>query len=349
MLLPSFFFVFSEREALVGMKTTIRDIANQLGVSASTVSKVINGKGSISPELRQKVLAVVEEANYQPNLNAKSLRTRTTNTIGVILPDVTNLFYCYLMKGVEAKCQEENFSVLVGTCNYNTQREREYFDLFRSKSVTGIISVTIGDLRRVPDVSMVISTNEQIEGERQTDWVSIHNEPAAHDLTQYLWNLGHRDIAYVSSGQNDTVSSLRLQGFLHCMEENGLPVPPEQIYEGGLFLDGGYQAGRKIILSGKLPTAVICHNNTNAYGVAKAFRDAGYRIPDDISIACFDAINQGDLYGTQFTCIMQPVEEIGRVAADLLIRRSTGELDDEDPIRKVLPYELVFGNSVRKL
>ena len=97
------------------MKTTIRDIANQLGISASTVSKVINGKGSISPELRQKVLAVVEEANYQPNLNAKSLRTKTTNTIGVILPDVTNLFYCYLMKGVEAKCQEENFSVLVGT------------------------------------------------------------------------------------------------------------------------------------------------------------------------------------------------------------------------------------------
>lgn len=331
------------------MKTTIRDIANQLGISASTVSKVINGKGSISPELRQKVLAVVEEANYQPNLNAKSLRTKTTNTIGVILPDVTNLFYCYLMKGVEAKCQEENFSVLVGTCNYNTQREREYFDLFRSKSVTGIISVTIGDLRRVPDVSMVISTNEQMEGERQTDWVSIHNEPAAHDLTQYLWNLGHRDIAYVSSGQNDTVSSLRLQGFLHCMEENGLPVPPEQIYEGGLFLDGGYQAGRKIILSGKLPTAVICHNNTNAYGVAKAFRDAGYRIPDDISIACFDAINQGDLYGTQFTCIMQPVEEIGRAAADLLIRRSTGELDGESLIHKVLPYELVFGNSVRKL
>lgn len=331
------------------MKTTIRDIANQLGISASTVSKVINGKGSISPELRQKVLAVVEEANYQPNLNAKSLRTKTTNTIGVILPDVTNLFYCYLMKGVEAKCQEENFSVLVGTCNYNTQREREYFDLFRSKSVTGIISVTIGDLRRVPDVSMVISTNEQIEGERQTDWVSIHNEPAAHDLTQYLWNLGHRDIAYVSSGQNDTVSSLRLQGFLHCMEENGLPVPPEQIYEGGLFLDGGYQAGRKIILSGKLPTAVICHNNTNAYGVAKAFRDAGYRIPDDISIACFDAINQGDLYGTQFTCIMQPVEEIGRAAADLLIRRSTGELGGESLIHKVLPYELVFGNSVRKL
>ena len=128
------------------VKTTIRDIANQLGVSASTVSKVINGKGSISPELRQKVLAVVEAANYQPNLNAKSLRTRTTNTIGVILPDITNLFYCYLMKGIEAKCQEENFSVLVGTCNFNYQREKEYFDLFRSKNVTGVIIASLGDM-----------------------------------------------------------------------------------------------------------------------------------------------------------------------------------------------------------
>ena len=331
------------------MKTTIRDIANQLGVSASTVSKVINGKGSISPELRQRVLAVVEQANYQPNLNAKSLRTRTTNTIGVILPDITNLFYCYLMKGVEAKCQEENFSVLVGTCNYNIQREREYFDLFRSKNVTGIISVTIGDLSRLPDVSMVVSTNEQVAGERQSDWVSIHNEPAARDLTQYLLNLGHRDIAYITSGQQDTVSNQRLKGFLSCMEANGLSVPPERIYDGSLFLDSSYRAGRQIILSGKLPTAVICHNNTNAYGASQAFRDAGYRIPDDISIACFDAINQGDLYGTQFTCIMQPVEQIGREAASLLIQRSTGQLPETPFVQKVLPYELVFGKSVRKL
>lgn len=331
------------------MKTTIRDIANQLGVSASTVSKVINGKGSISPELRQRVLAVVEEANYQPNLNAKSLRTKTTNTIGVLLPDVTNLFYCYLMKGVEAKCQEENFSVLVGTCNYNPQREREYLDLFRSKSVTGIISVTIGNLSRFSDISMLVSTNEQVEGESQSDWVSIHNEPAARDLTQYLLNLGHRDIAYVNSGQKDTVSNQRLQGFLNCMKENGLDVPPDQVYDGSLFLDGSYQAGRRIILSSRLPTAVICHNNTNAYGVAKAFRDAGYRIPDDISIACFDAINQGDLYGTQFTCIMQPVEEIGREAASVLIQRSTGQLPEAPFVQKALPYELVFGNSVRKL
>ena len=133
------------------------------------------------------------------------------------------------------------------------------------------------------------------------------------------------------------------------MEANGLSVPPERIYDGSLFLDGSYRAGRQIILSGKLPTAVICHNNTNAYGASKAFRDAGYRIPDDISIACFDAINQGDLYGTQFTCIMQPVEQIGREAASLLIQRSTGQLPETPFVQKVLPYELVFGNSVRKL
>lgn len=332
------------------MKTTIRDLAGQLGVSPSTVSKAINGTGSVSPELRQKILAAVEESNYQPNLNAKSLRTRSTKTIGVILPDVTNLYYCYLMKGVEAKCQEENFSVLVGTCNYNTKREREYFDLFRSKDVTGIISVTIGDLNRFADVNMLVSTNEQIDDHEQpSDWVSIHNLPAARDLTQYLINLGHRDIAYVTSGYNDVVSMLRQKGFTECMESNGFSVPPDRIYEGSLFYDGSYEAGRRIILSGSLPTAVICHNNTNAYGVAKAFQDAGYRIPEDISIACFDAIHQGDLYGTQFTCIMQPVEEIGRAAAELLIQRSAGLLPKNQFVQKVLPYKLVFGNSVSKI
>lgn len=330
------------------MKTTIRDIAGQLGVSASTVSKAINGKGAISPELRQRILSFVEETNYQPNLNAKSLRTRSTNTIGVILPDVTNLYYCYLMKGVEAKCQEENYSVLIGTCNYNPQREREYFDLFRSKNVSGIICVTLGDIQRFDDLSMVVSTDEQPPEYDGCDWVSTHNRPAARDLTQYLINLGHRDIAYVTSGSEDYVSSQRLRGFLDCMADNGLKVPDEWIFNGGLFLDCGYAAGRQIILGGKVPTAVVCHNNTNAYGVSKAFRDAGYQIPEDISIACFDAINQGDLYGTQFTCILQPVEEIGRQAAELLIQRNKDPFFAETPVQRALPCELVFGNSVQK-
>ncbi len=332
------------------VKTTIRDIANQLGVSASTVSKVINGKGSISPELRQKVLAVVEAANYQPNLNAKSLRTRTTNTIGVILPDITNLFYCYLMKGIEAKCQEENFSVLVGTCNFNYQREKEYFDLFRSKNVTGVIIASLGDMRRFHhDSAMVATINEQNEAERLSDWVSINNEAAARDLTQYLLNLGHRNVIFVNSGQRDTVSQFRQLGFTRCMEENGLTAREDQIFEGGLFFEDGYEAGRRIILGAHLPTLVICHNNTIAYGVSKAFRDAGYRVPDDISIACFDAINQGDMYGTQFTCVMQPVERIGREVAELLIRKSRGDIPEGQFVKKIVPYELVFGNSVKKL
>ena len=100
------------------------------------------------------------------------------------------------------------------------------------------------------------------------------------------------------------------------MEENGLTAREDQIFEGGLFFEDGYEAGRRIILGAHLPTLVICHNNTIAYGVSKAFRDAGYRVPDDISIACFDAINQGDMYGTQFTCVMtaQPDEVQGAIA-----------------------------------
>lgn len=332
------------------MKTTIRDIANQLGVSASTVSKVINGKGSISPELRQKVLSVVEAANYQPNLNAKSLRTRTTNTLGVIVPDVTNPFYSYLMKGVEAKCQEENFSILIGISNDNYQREKEYIDLFRSKNVTGVIIATVGDMYRFQhDSGMVVTINEQSETERSTDWVSIDNDAATRDLTQYLFNLGHRNVAFVNSASRDNVSQTRQLSFQSCMEENGFPVREDQIYEGGLTFDKAYEVGRRIILGKQLPTLVLCHNNTIAYGVSKALRDAGYRIPNDISIACFDAIKLGDMYGMQYTCIMQPIERIGREAAEILIRKSTGDIPGDQLVRRVLPYELIFGDSVRKL
>lgn len=332
------------------MKTTIRDIANQLGISTSTVSKVINGKGSISPELRQKVLAAVEAVNYQPNLNAKSLRTRTTNTIGVILPDIINLFYCYLMKGIEAKCQEQDFSVLVGTCNNNYQREKDYYDLFQSKNVSGMIIVTIGDMSRFrQDAAMVNTINEQRETDTGVDWVSIDNHSAMCDLSQYLINLGHREIAFVNSGHLDSVSCFRQQGYTDCLKANGIPLREELIYEGGLFFDDGYRIGKKIILGNNMPSAVICHNNTIAYGVSKAFREAGYRIPEDISIACFDAINQGDMYGTQFTCIMQPVERIGREAADLLIKKSRGEIPEGQFVKKMVPYELVFGNSVKKI
>lgn len=334
----------------MAMRTTIRDLANQLGVSTSTVSKVINGKGSISPELRQRVLAAVEASNYQPDLNAKSLRTRTTNTIGVILPNITNLFYCYLMKGIEAICQEQNFSVLMGTCNNNYKREKEYFDLFRSKNVSGIIFVTIGDLSRFhDDASMVMTINEQLPSEHLIDSISIDNQLAVSDLTQYIWNLGHRDIAFVNSGQNDTVSYFRQKGYVDCLARNGINAREDLIYPGGLDMEDGYRVGKRMILRETPLSAVICHNNIIAYGVSKAFREAGVRVPEDVSVSCFDAISQGDLYDTQFTCIRQPVERIGREAAELLIQKSRGKIPVGQYVKKVVPHELVFGTTVKKL
>jgi len=331
------------------MFVTLKELANQLGLSVATVSKVINGKGTVSAETREKVLSLAKQVNYRPNESARSLRTKNTKTIGVIIPDITNSFYTRLIKGIEERCQSVGYSVILSICNYNSNREYDYVELLCSKNVNGIISATLNEMSNFAEKfrTVLISINEQFP-DVSRNWVSVDNKAAMYDLTQHVINLGHTKIACIYGTQLVTAPKLRLEGFLQCMKDNSLSINEKYLLDGGLDYDTGREAAKSLI-KGPLPTAVICHNSVLSYALYDVLCEAGYNVPDDISIAGFD-IHEFDLpLKLSFTCIRQPVEQIGNDAVNLILQK----MDLKNPISELIPiiepHELVWGNTVKNI
>jgi len=333
------------------MSITLKKLADKLNVSVSTVSKVMNGKGTVSEATRKLIIDTARELKYTPNENARSLRTQNSKAIGVIIPDITNPFYAYLIKGIEEKCQIEGYSVVLCNCNNNTQREYDYFDLLRAKNVSGIICAAVSDMKKI-DVKpkeIIVSINEQFPEDKLFDWVSISNCDAMYDLVQHVINMGHTDIAYVSGPLSNATPKLRSEGYFKCMKENNLPFSKEFVYEGNYDIDSGRAAAKKLLLGKRMPTAVICHNNVIAYGLCSVLNDAGYSVPQDISVAAFDTIDTGDMPRLKITCIVQPVEQVGHKCVELILKKMRKEILRNQFVKIDMPYELVFGSTIRNI
>ena len=331
------------------MGATLKELADALGLSASTVSKVINGKGTVSDKTRKKVLSVAEQMNYRPNESARSLRTKDSRTIGVIIPDITNPFYASLVKGIEEKCQSVGYSVVLCNCNYNLDREYDYFELLCSKNVNGIILATVSEMNRFVGKNKValVSINEEVPDER-LDWVSIDNKSAMYELTQHVINLGHTRIGCIYGTQLHITSKLRFDGFLQCMKDNDLPINEKFLLDGGFNYETGRKAAKNLIV-GPLPTAVLCHNNALSYALYDVLCEAGYKVPDDISIASFDTAEFGRLLKLLFTCIRQPVEQIGHDAVTLILQKMNMKNSKAKVHPIIKPHEFVLGNSVKNI
>lgn len=333
------------------MNITLKELAEKLNVSISTVSKVMNGKGTVSDETRKRITETALKLNYTPNENARSLRTQNSKTIGLIIPDITNSFYAYLVKSIEEKCQAEGYSVILCNCNYNLQREYDYFDLLRAKNVNGIICAAVGNMKNIEikPKEILVNINEQFPEDKLFDCISINNSDAMYSLTQYVINMGHKDIAYVNGPSVNATPRLRREGFFRCMQENDIPISGEFLYEGNYDFETGRSAAKKMLLGKRLPTAVICHNNVISYGFYSVLNEVGFDVPKDISMATFDTFDTGNMSKFKFTCIIQPVEQLGQKSVELILKKMNKEIPKSQFTKIVLPYELVFGSTIRNL
>lgn len=337
------------------MAVTLKDLAAELNLSISTVSRVLNGKGVVSDETRRRICETAAEMGYVPNEYARSLRVQKYRSIGVLVCDVTNPYYNGLLKSVEMKCSSENYSMMVGVSNYSRQRDEQYINEFISHGMAGLIltgfdnNVEQLDIKR--DNVHIITVNELADSAKLHS-IAIDNRAAMADLTQYLINLGHRSIACLYGSNDDeganATASLRFKGYLDCMERNGIEVNPRMIINAGLSYESGVQAAQQLLCLPERPTAVVCHNNSIGVAVFEALTEAGYSVPEDISIACFDAIVPSNVVARKFTCIRQPIELIGRAAVDLIIELSNAPEEKETEYRKIkYPYRLIVGDTTR--
>ncbi len=334
------------------MSATIKDIAEYLNISPGTVSRALNGKGRIGESTRRKVYEVAEKLKYVPNEIARSLKMKKTSTIGVIIPDATNIFYSIMLKSIDKSLLKKGYNILFCDSDENIERETEYFELLKGKNVDGMIIVTSGENSIYKDeetLSNIVFVDNIPAIDRDFSYVTIDNMKAAYDLTQLVIDNGHKDIAVVCADLSETTGYDRLEGFKKCIKDNGIEYNPDKIYKGSFRYQTGYEAAGKILKGKKYPTTIFAQNNVQAYGVVKRLSESSINIPDDISIVCFDAIDQTGMMSPKLTSVMQPVEEIGERAVKCILDNIDNDDTELEVSRNILGYKINLGKSLKRI
>ena len=332
----------------------LKDVAIRAGVSTATTSRVLNGKGYVSDELRERVQVALEELNYSPDGIARSMSQRRTMTVGLVVSDITNPFFTSLARGAEDASHENAYSVVLCNTDEDLEKERRYVSILREKRVDGIMLAVAGPevehVRRLYEggTNMVL-IDRAIPGSG-IPTVQVDNFGGVFSATRYLLDLGHTRIGMVTGNLGITTGSERLRGFESALGLTGIQVDKKLLVEGGFHEGDAYQAGLKLCGLDYPPSAVISWGNAATTGLLLALRDCGRRVPDDVSVIGFDDLPYFMLLDHPITVIAQPGYELGRKACELLIRIIKGDpYLAPDDLQVQLPTELIMRGSCRRV
>jgi LacI family transcriptional regulator len=308
------------------VRVTIKDIAKVAGVSVGTASMALNDKPGINKETRQKVLEVAERMYYRPNYSARSLITKKSGAIGLVVTDIRNPFFSKLVDVFNREVEQRGYSLLLGISSDKVSLEKKCVDLFVGRNVEGIIIVptiqTSPDLEhlymlkrmKIPFVFCTTAYNGI-----ETDVVMTDLMEGEYQIVSHLIGKGRRSIFFVTCDRNLLLSKQRLEGYKKAHLENDLTYSNEQIIETEPDYEHGYEVGKA--LAGSKADAVVTVNDFLAFGVSKAFKDAGVRIPKDIAVAGYDDLLFSNLVEPPLTTVKQPITEICSKTLEVLFDR----------------------------
>ena len=327
---------------------TMKDVARAAGVSITTVSHVINETRYVSDELRDRVSKAMAELDYHPNTLARSLRQGISHTIGLIVPDNSNPFFADIAKAVETRGFEAGYSTIL--CNSDGQLEKEltYTNVLLAKQVDGIIFIAASSqsehiaLLTEQNVPVVIADREMLDSD--VDVVLVDNYRGGYLATEYLISLGHHRIGCITGPSDTTPSADRVHGYVDAFTAAGLPVDDNLIVKGDFRYRSGAEGTRQLLDREEPPTAIFVCNDVMSMAAMAVVRERGLNIPDDISIIGFDDIPLASFTSPPLTTIAQPIQEIGKIATDLLIERMSRS-SSRPSQRIVLDVQLVVRNS----
>lgn len=311
--------------------SSFTEIAKIANVSIATVSRVINNSGYVKKETRERVLNVIEELGYHPNNIARNLKKGETGLIGLIVPDISNSFFTTLAKGIEKTISKKGFNLILCNTEDCVEKEFIYIRRLRERRVEGIILAPIGQYKdyqavlAFKDPPVVLVDNYPIG--LDIDAVVTNNIEGAYTLTKYLIELGHTRIGIITGPLNQLTGIERLEGYRKALKEFNIEERKELVQEGDFKFESGYNLTKRLLRLNPPPTAIFAANNLMSIGAMIAIKEAGLRIPDDISLVAFDDIDLLPLVDPPITVMSQPAEEIGTVAAELLLRRIEGKED----------------------
>ncbi|MGR3763161.1 LacI family DNA-binding transcriptional regulator [Rossellomorea sp. NS-SX7] len=325
---------------------TIKDVAKLSGVAVSTASYALNNSTKVSEETRQKVLAAAKELNYQKNGLASDLKRTSTNTIALILSDLSGPYYSELIKGVQDVASTNGYDLIA--CSSIGGAQSTAIKFLREKRVDGVIILahniddkTILDSAREGFPIVVLDRSVQSEHVVQ---IEVDNEHGAFMATEHLIEKGSREIAYVSGPYNSHDNELRFKGYQSALEKHGIEYRSKWKVSGGFTREGGYQATKMIIAQKDVPQAIFYANDEMAIGGLQALNEKKLSVPDDISIIGFDDIQLSEYVSPPLTTMRQPKYEAGALAVHLIFQVLSKE--KVDPNYK-LTTELIERKSVK--
>jgi LacI family transcriptional regulator len=328
----------------------LETIAKLSGVSRSTVSRVINNSPSVRPEVRERVLQVLRETNFQPNLAARGLAAGSTHILGLVVPQgVSQIFidpyFPLLIQGVSSACNARDYTLMLWLEQPEYER-RMVRQILHSGMIDGVI-ITSSHLKD-PLVDTLIQRNfpfivvGRVPDELPANYVDINNVYSARQAVEHMLMLGRRRIFTIAGPQTMYSASDRLDGYRQAMESAGITPSDEWIEEGDYTQDGGYTAMQQLLAH--QPDGVFAASDAMALGASRAIQDAGMQVGFDIALVGFDDVPLAAHMNPGLTTIRQPIELLGQTAVELLVR-SLNNANSLPPCRKLLSAELIIRQS----
>ena len=328
------------------MRPTIYDVARLAGVSTATVSRALNGTGQIAPATSAAIDTAVRQLGYQPNTVARSLVTKSTQTIALLLPDIANPFYAALVSGIQERALAAGSTMLLCTTEGDPEREEQYLSLLRAKQVDGVlVDGLVLPPERIADFVReglpIVCLDRDIDS-TSVPLVQVDNRLGARLATEHLLSLGHTRIAHVAGAPGLRISDERIGGYSDALAAAAVEHDPPLVADGSFTEEGGYQATHALLAATKL-TAVFAANDLSALGVMHAIAESGRRVPDGVSVVGFDDLRLARHTTPPLTTVRQPAFEIAHRATQLLLDLAGGH--DVPQRLHLLEPELVIRGS----
>ncbi|MDP4183915.1 MAG: LacI family DNA-binding transcriptional regulator [Bacteroidota bacterium] len=333
---------------------TIKDIAKQLGISPSTVSRALKNHPDISVETKRAVNELASQLRYQPNAVALSLKHSRTNTIGVIIPEIVHYFFSQVISGIEDVAYDAGYTVVI--CQSNERYDREVNNaraLFLHR-VDGILVSVAKETENFDHLNELIDNNiplvffDRICNEIEADTVVIDDYESSIKATEHLIENGKTRIAHLSGPQNLLISQHRLQGYMDALKRHHIPIDKDLIVQADSF-ELADEAVEKLTKLPSPPDGLFTVNDMTAIGAMQAFQKRGYKVPDDIAIVGFSDGRFSNITNPALTSVDQHGYEMGRKAMEILLRRISDDLREFTPENHIISGDLIVRGSSKKM
>jgi DNA-binding LacI/PurR family transcriptional regulator len=328
---------------------TIKDVARELGISKSTVSRVLQNAFDVNPETRRKVLDKMREMHYRPNMLARNLKKKSTNTIGVSIPAFDIPFYSQAIGGIQNEATRHGFNIITCQSNEDFETELKNIETLLASQVDGLlisISKTTRNVKHLLELqrnNIPVVLFNRVAGLMDFSKVYVNDFDGAYKMVNYLIEKGHKKIAHITGPRNLSLSKKRIEGYKISLEDHDIPFSDDLLIEGDFSFSDGARCANVLLDSGVEMDAIFCVCDSMALGCMQALKLRGYGIPKDIAVAGYTNDPAAEFVDPGLTTISQPSYQIGVEAAALLIKKIKNPSTPRQDV--MLDTQLIVRNS----